>query len=1035
MTSEERRQEEERERQARLARARILALLEKDEDDEAKEDSEAKEEKGESTLDKSRVVQISPAVQPSETKIPVSSTELVPERTAQLNNTMEEEVKANSQPNEHTIKTDSPTTINQTKDDKVSEKEDKEMEVVKVNTEEPMNIDSEEKKEEVEQKSILIGSALIEEEIEFTQVGVNNELRKEPPNEHNVNEDEPLPEYIKSKKKLEDNEIDPLDAFMAGVIRNLYPNLIEESNEAIKQVEAKTNIASQAITLEDINKMVEEDHDNSAVQDVDDERYYDDFISKLKQIGTENEETDTKKADTSTNNQEAVRIYNDDDDTYLQELEKDLENDDFVSRQKRQAQKKELKPVNHDEVDYEPFRKNFYIEVPEISRMTEEEVEDFRRQLGGIKIRGQNCPKPVQNWYQCGLSDKVLEVIERKGFKSMFPVQNQAIPAVMSGKDVIAIAETGSGKTLAYVLPMLRHVMDRPFSKEGEGPISLIIVPTRELATQIWTDIRIFTRALGVRVVCVYGGAGVTNQLSELKRGCEVIVCTPGRMIDVLTTSNGKITNLKRVTYVVMDEADRLLDLGFEPQISRLLANIRPERQVIMCSATFPKQIENLAKKALHRPIEIVVGNRGQACKNVDQLVEVREEDTKFKRLLEILGQWANRGNILIFVEKKEEADTLFKDLFTTGYKVLVLHRGQDQTDRENTILDFKRGVRNIMVATSVASRGLDIKSIGLVINYSPPNHAEDYVHRVGRTGRAGHKGLAITFITPEECQYAGEIIKALKLSRKEVPEPLEELDRLYRQKVDRGEIERYKPKGFVGSGYKFSQEEQNRIRAIRRQLSSSYGIDMEASDSEDEIDVVDIDKRKKKDEEEKTRDQLITERIKDPRVKQAAMDAAISAAKIAIANGCDLDGARKAAELAIKKIAEEYKPTVSVREGLERVLQLRDDFEAQEDRKNNRVSADFEINDYPQAAKNKVAEKDFASRIYEGTGCTMSVRGINVDINKNASSGQRRLHVHIEGETKQDVQNAYQEIKRFLEDEASASIEGYMGGERYTIP
>jgi ATP-dependent RNA helicase DDX46/PRP5 len=1026
MTSEERRQEEERERQARLARARMLALLEKDEDEEVKEEPETKKVKGESTLDNSRAVQVSSVVQPSETKESVSSTGLVPERAVQLSNPMEE-LKANYQPDEP-IKIDFPANINQSKDDRVDEEEDKKMEV---NTDEPMAVNSEEKKEEVEQRS-----ALIEENKEFTQVGVNNEFRKEPPIEQSVSEEEPLPEYIKQKKQLDDNEIDPLDAFMAEVIRNPNINLIEESNEAVKEAEAKTGITPQAVTLEEINEMAQDSPNNSAIQEIDEERYHNDFVSKLKQIGTGSEETSTKKADTPTNNQEAVRIYNDDDDAYLQELEKDYENDDFVSRQKRQAQKKELKPVNHEEIDYEPFRKNFYIEVPEINRMTEGEVEEFRRELGGIKIRGQNCPKPVQNWYQCGLSDKVLEIIERKGFKTMFPVQNQAIPAIMSGKDVIAIAETGSGKTLAYVLPMLRHVMDRPFSREGEGPIALVIAPTRELATQIYMDIKMFTRTLGLRVVCVYGGAGVTNQLSELKRGCEIVVCTPGRMIDVLTTSNGKITNLKRVTYVIMDEADRLLDLGFEPQISRLLANIRPERQVIMCSATFPKQIENLAKKALQKPIEIVVGNRGQACKNVDQLVEVREEDTKFKRLLEILGEWANRGSILIFVEKKEEADTLFKDLFTMGYKVLVLHRGQDQTDRENTILDFKRGVRNIMVATSVASRGLDIKNIALVINYSPPNHAEDYVHRVGRTGRAGHKGMAITFITSEECQYAGEIIKALKLSRKEVPEQLEELDRLYRQKVDKGEIERYKPKGFVGSGYKFSQEEQNRIKAIRKQLSSSYGIDMEASDSEDEIDVVDIDKRKKKDEEEKTRDQLITERIKDPRVKQAAMDAAISAAKIAIANGSDLDGAKRAAELAIKKIAEEYKPTVSLREGLEKVLQMRDEFEAQEDRKNNRVSADFEINDYPQAAKNKVADRDFASRIYEGTGCTISVRGINVDINRNPTSGQRRLHVHIEGETRQDVQNAYQEIKRFMEDEASASIGGYMGsGERYTIP
>ena len=884
----------------------------------------------------------------------------------------------------------------------------------------------------------------IEENKEISQVDVNKELRKETPKESQNAEEETPPKPLKTKKKLNDNEIDPLDAFMAKVSRIIDSNIIDESKEAIREVQEKTGIytinTDKVITLDEINNMETITPTHSSGPEMEDEKYRLDFLTKFHQNAEKLDPanaTNAEKMKEDIPESGEIRIYNDDDDAYLQELEKEYNEDDFVSRQKRHAQKKELKTINHEEIEYESFRKNFYIEVPEITRMTEKQVEEFRRDLGGIKIRGQNCPKPVKNWYQCGLSDRVLNVIEKKEFKNMFPVQNQTIPAIMSGKDVIAIAETGSGKTLAYVLPMIRHVMDRPSSQEGEGPIALVIAPTRELATQIYTDIRSFTRILNINVVCIYGGAGVTGQLSELKKGCDIIVCTPGRMIDVLSTSNGKITNLRRVTYVVMDEADRMLDMGFEPQISKLLSIIRPERQVIMCSATFPKQIESLAKKALQRPIEIVVGNRGQACRNIDQIVEVREEDTKFKRLLEILGEWSQRGSILIFVEKQEQADTLFKDLFTGGYKILVLHGGQDQIDRENTISDFKKGIRNIMVATSLAARGLDIKNVTLVINYSSPNHVEDYVHRVGRTGRAGHSGVAITFITPDECQYASELIKALKLSKKEVPEPLEELDRSYRRKVDRGEIEKYKPKGFSGSGYKFDKEEAHRIKTIRKQLSSSYGIDVEGSDSEDEIDVKDGTKHGRKDEEDKSREQIINERIKDPRVKQAAMDAAISAAKIAIANGCNLDGARKAAELAIRKIVDEYKPTVSMKEGLKRVLELRDNFEAQEEQKNNRVSADFEINDYPQEAKNKVADKEFASRIYEGTGCTISVRGVNVEINRNPASGQRRLHVHIEGETKQDVQNAYQEIKRFLEDEAGAamSTHGYTGNaERYTV-
>jgi len=381
-------------------------------------------------------------------------------------------------------------------------------------------------------------------------------------------------------------------------------------------------------------------------------------------------------------------------------------------------------------------------------------------------------------------------------------------------------------------------------------------------------------------------------------------------MIDVLTTSNGKITNLKRVTYVVLDEADRMLDLGFEPQIAKILQNVRPDRQTVMCSATFPKQIERLARKTLQLPIEIVIGNRGQACRNVEQVVEVIEEGAKLKRLLTILGEWNNRGSILIFVDRHDEADSLFKELFNTGYRTLVLHGGQDQTDREFTISDFKNGIRNILVATSLAARGLDIKSVTLVVNYSCPNHAEDYVHRVGRTGRAGNKGVAITFITPDECQYASEIMRALKQSGNNIPEELEELDRVYREKVNKGEMEKYRPNGFLGTGFKFNKEEKHKVRQMRKQLSTSLGFDMEASESDSDLDLKE---KKGKQEEEKPHQQLIDERIRDPKIRQAAMDAAINAAKIAIVGGAELEEVKKVAESAINKIIEEYKPSVSL--------------------------------------------------------------------------------------------------------------------------
>ena len=192
-----------------------------------------------------------------------------------------------------------------------------------------------------------------------------------------------------------------------------------------------------------------------------------------------------------------------------------------------------------------------------------------------------------------------------------------------------------------------------------------------------------------------------------------------------------------------------------------------------MFSATFPPAIEKLAKKILTTPVEVVVGNRGQTCSSIEQFVEVREDGEKYLRLLELLGMWYELGSILIFVDQQIEADELFKELWKSGYKVLVLHGGQDQTDREFTIADFKQGTRTIMVATSVAARGLDIRSIVLVINYMCPNHMEDYVHRIGRTGRAGAKGTAYTFITPDEMQYASDLIRALKGSSQKVPDEL----------------------------------------------------------------------------------------------------------------------------------------------------------------------------------------------------------------------------------------------------------------------
>lgn len=229
--------------------------------------------------------------------------------------------------------------------------------------------------------------------------------------------------------------------------------------------------------------------------------------------------------------------------------------------------RKELAKIDHSEVDYAPFRKNFYVEVPELARMTTKEVEKYREELEGIQVKGKGCPKPIKTWAHCGVSKKELDVLKKLGFEKPTPIQCQAIPAIMSGRDLIGIAKTGSGKTLAFILPMFRHILDQPSLEDGDGPIAIIMAPTRELCMQIGKDIRKFSKSLGLRPVCVYGGTGISEQIAELKRGAEIIVCTPGRMIDMLAANSGRVTNLRRVTYIVLDEADRMFDMGFEPQV------------------------------------------------------------------------------------------------------------------------------------------------------------------------------------------------------------------------------------------------------------------------------------------------------------------------------------------------------------------------------------------------------------------------------------------------------------------------------------
>ena len=523
-------------------------------------------------------------------------------------------------------------------------------------------------------------------------------------------------------------------------------------------------------------------------------------------------------------------------DEYVDLKAMEADPDDILAMASKRK-KKDLPIVNHAKIAYEPFRKCFYHEPPELNDMTEEEVADLRLELDGIKIRGVNAPKPVQKWSQCGLGVQTMDVIDKLGYERPSAIQSQAIPSIMSGRDVIGVAKTGSGKTIAFLLPMFRHIKDQRPLDTLDGPIGLVMAPTRELATQIHKECKPFLKALNLHAVCAYGGAPIKEQIADLKRGAEIIVCTPGRMIDLLAANSGRVTNLRRVTYVVLDEADRMFDMGFEPQIMKILANIRPDRQTVLFSATFPRQMEALARKTLAMPIEIVVGGRSVVAPEITQIVEVRSEETKFVRLLELLGNlYEDDKNeddrALIFVDRQEAADGLLKDLMRKGYPCMSIHGGKDQIDRDSTIDDFKAGVVPIMIATSVAARGLDVKQLKLVVNYDAPNHLEDYVHRAGRTGRAGNTGTAVTFVTEEQERYSLDISKALRQSGQDVPEELQKLVDRFIEKVKSGK-EKVGGSGFGGKGLERLDQERDAARNRERKTFKT-GEEGEDDDKED---------------------------------------------------------------------------------------------------------------------------------------------------------------------------------------------------------
>ncbi|MCJ1403287.1 pre-mRNA processing RNA-helicase [Xylographa trunciseda] len=693
----------------------------------------------------------------------------------------------------------------------------------------------------------------------------------------------------------------------------------------------------------------------------------------------------------------------------------DADPDDILAMASKRK-KKDLPATNHAKMIYESFTKSFYNEPSELSEMTEEEVADLRLELDGIKIRGVDAPKPVQKWSQCGLGVQTMEVIEKLGYEKPSAIQSQAIPSIMSGRDVIGVAKTGSGKTIAFLLPMFRHIKDQRPLDSLDGPVGLIMTPTRELATQIHKECKPFLKALSLRAVCAYGGAPIKEQIADLKRGAEIIVCTPGRMIDLLAANSGRVTNLRRVTYVVLDEADRMFDMGFEPQVMKILANIRPDRQTVLFSATFPRQMEALARKTLAKPIEIVVGGRSVVAPEITQIVEVRSEESKFVRLLELLGNLYEHDNneddrALIFVDRQESADGLLKDLMRKGYPCMSIHGGKDQIDRDSTIDDFKAGVVPIMIATSVAARGLDVKQLKLVVNYDAPNHLEDYVHRAGRTGRAGNTGTAVTFVTEDQERYSLDIAKALRQSGQDVPEELQKLVDRFIEKVKSGK-EKVSGSGFGGKGLERLDQERD---AARNRERKTYKTGEEGEDDDKE------ENKKDKD------DDLVA------KAASTVQSASAPTPLIGVPKGIDLDG-----KITVHKteapvggpsknpLDKVSRAVANIHERLNNTGVLRQGVPI--DNKGpdaGAFHATLEINDFPQKARWAVTNRTNVAKILEATGTSITTKGSFYATGKEPQAGENpKLYILVEGDTEVVVTNAMRELMRLLKEGTIAAAD-----------
>lgn len=434
-----------------------------------------------------------------------------------------------------------------------------------------------------------------------------------------------------------------------------------------------------------------------------------------------------------------------------------------------------------------------------LEEMRERDWRIFREDFG-IASRGGHIPKPLRSWKESDIPPDVLNAIEKIGYKEPSPIQRQAIPIGLQNRDLIGIAETGSGKTASFVIPMLTYISKLPRLSDANrqlGPYALIISPTRELAQQIEVETKRFTDQLGYNCVSIVGGRDMNEQAFSLRNGAEIIVATPGRLKDCIERH---ILVLSQCLYLVLDEADKSIGLGFVDELDYILdsmpaSNMKPDteesedplallegkadaryRVTMLYSATMPPSVERLAKNYLRRPATITIGDANQAVGTVEQRVElISGDDKKRQRLFQLLSAHFEPP-MIVFSTTIQSVDALAHELRKEGFNVTTLHSKKTQTQREEALASLRSGQSDILVATDLAGRGIDVPNVSAVINYSFPTSFEAYIHRIGRTGRAGKKGIAFTFLEPSDEQFFYDIKQ--ELSRSPISSVPRELER-----------------------------------------------------------------------------------------------------------------------------------------------------------------------------------------------------------------------------------------------------------------